>query len=114
MEPNSAPDWNDTPNFRRIRSRSAPRAANRSSPSIRTLPLAGRCSPIRCFSTVLLPLPLSPAMTTTSPRRTLKFTSFSTVRFPYAAEKSLTSMIGRSPTSDGRLEEGNDIASNPN
>ena len=76
IEPNSAPLWYMTPILRRIRARLA---GVISSPPTRIVPASAGFSPIRCFISVDLPHPEPPSSAKTSPFRTVKFTSRSTV-----------------------------------
>src|SRR5262245_60170405 len=66
IEPNSAPDWNSTPQSGACE----PRLGG--SPSTRISPAIGSASPIRWRSRVDLPLPLPPRIAKISPRLTSK------------------------------------------
>ena len=66
IEPNSAPDWNSTPQS------GACEPSDGGAPSTRISPRIGSASPIRWRSSVDLPLPLPPRIAKISPRRTWK------------------------------------------
>src|SRR5688572_22338177 len=51
-------------------------------------------SPIMCLSSVLLPHPLPPMITNTSPRFTVKLRSFITTKSPKAIVRSFTMICG--------------------
>ena len=68
----SAPDWNSIPNRCRTRAISRSFIVVISSPKILTEPEVGFIDPMICRSSVLLPQPLPPMITSVSPRWTLK------------------------------------------
>ena len=90
IEPNSAPPWKVTPIRCWMRRSPSSSSRVRSSPSMKTRPLAGRCRPIMWRSSVVLPQPDPPTMTNTSPRRTSHETSLRMTRSPYLAVRRST------------------------
>ena len=74
----SADSWNVTPMVLRMRFSSRGEQWLMSTPCTCTVPEDGRSSPMICRSIVLLPEPLPPSSTSTSPRCTSRFTPFST------------------------------------
>src|SRR5512138_1468272 len=72
-------------------------------------PAAGCCRPMRCRSSVLLPLPLPPMMTKMSPSSTVKLRSLITTSLPYAIVRSRTVILGRRPAGSTRGSDPEDI-----
>ena len=94
MELQRAPFWYSTPVRRSWAARSSSSMSQRGRPSSRTVPSDGRSSPIRCFSSVLLPEPLPPMITKISPCSTSKVRSRITTNDPKASVRSSTEMVG--------------------
>src|SRR5437867_840853 len=82
------------PKRRRTRPISRSSMVVTSSPKIFTDPEVGFIEPIICRSSVLLPQPLPPMITSVSPRWTLKEISSITARSPNFRTRSTTSMMG--------------------
>ena len=101
IELQSAPAWNITPKRRRRAACSAALPACRSSPSINTLPAAGCSRPTRWRSSVLLPQPLAPMMTSTSPGSTSKSNPCCTRRPPASMARPRTCTRGVAAVSGG-------------
>src|SRR5882672_5385305 len=85
IEPNSAPDWNSTPQS------GAREPSCGSAPSTRISPRIGSSRPIMCRSKVVFPLPLPPRIAKISPRSTWKsmFSSSTTPSNPSATPDTL-------------------------
>src|SRR5262245_11301391 len=72
-------------------------------------PAAGSFKPIRCRSKVLLPQPLAPMMTKTSPWRTVNVRSRIRTKLPYAIVTSRTVMCACGSDSGPPVSDAEDI-----
>ena len=90
IELHNAPAWNITPKLRRRLASCSGLLWYRSAWPYSTWPAAGTCRPIMLRSSVLLPQPLPPMITSTSPGRTSKPRSCCTTLSPNAIVNPLT------------------------